>query len=342
MNLDSTKAEAGMGFAQWCGLLALLAAVGICWQLRELLIQLFGAVVLAIALSGLVDTIQKRLSISRWQCLVVAIFILSILAGLVAYLLLPPFIEQFSELINQVPRAATYLAGLSEDILVKYGQQDNINISGGIRPLIGIAGNLGTAALQTLFVMALSLMFSAQPKSYFNVLVSLAPSFYRKRFSQVLGQCAISLKSWMFGVVISCLCVAILAFIGLSLLGIKLTIANSILAGLLNVIPNLGPTIGTIFPMSVALLQSPWKAVAVLALYFVIQNFESYLITPSVMHHQLKLLPGLTLAAQVGFTLIFGPLGLLLALPLAVCLQVFIRDLLINDFLDCIKQPLKS
>jgi len=72
----------------------------------------------------------------------------------------------------------------------------------------------------------------------------------------------------------------------------------------------------------------------VLVLYVVIQNLESYVITPSVMHHQLKLLPGLTLAAQVVFTVVFGPLGLLLALPLAVCLQVIIRELLVHDLFD--------
>jgi predicted PurR-regulated permease PerM len=86
--------------------------------------------------------------------------------------------------------------------------------------------------------------------------------------------------------------------------------------------------------MSVALLENPWKALAVLVLYVVIQNLESYVITPSVMHHQLKLLPGLTLAAQVIFTVLFGPLGLLLSLPLAVCLQVLIKELLIHDLLD--------
>ena len=86
--------------------------------------------------------------------------------------------------------------------------------------------------------------------------------------------------------------------------------------------------------MSVALLENPWKPLLVLALYVVIQNLESYVITPSVMHHQLKLLPGLTLAAQVVFTVVFGPLGLLLALPLAVCLQVIVRELLIHDLFD--------
>ena len=114
----------------------------------------------------------------------------------------------------------------------------------------------------------------------------------------------------------------------------KLVLANALLAGLLNVIPNVGPTMSTIFPMAVALLDAPWKAAAVLGAYVVIQNIESYVITPSVMHHQGKLLPGLTLAAQVLFTLLFGPLGLLRALPLAVVLQVIIREVVIHDVLD--------
>jgi predicted PurR-regulated permease PerM len=91
--------------------------------------------------------------------------------------------------------------------------------------------------------------------------------------------------------------------------------------------------------MSVALLESPWKALAVLGLYVAVQNLESYVITPSVMHHQLRLLPGLTLTAQLLFTVVFGPLGLLLALPLAVCVQVILRDVLIHDILDGWKRP---
>jgi predicted PurR-regulated permease PerM len=162
----------------------------------------------------------------------------------------------------------------------------------------------------------------------------LAPSFYRRRFSRVLDLCGSALSDWMVGVMISSCCVALLSFIGLSLLGVKLVVANALLAGLLNVIPNVGPTLSTVFPMSVALLDAPWKAVAVLGLYVVIQNLESYVITPSVMHHQLRLLPGLTLSAQFLFTVLFGPLGLLLALPIAVCLQVIIREVLIADVLD--------
>ena len=142
----------------------------------------------------------------------------------------------------------------------------------------------------------------------------------------------------MVGVLISSFCVAILAGIGLSILGIKLVIANAILAGMLNVIPNVGPVISTIFPISVALLDEPWKAIAVLGLYIFIQNLESYLITPSIMHHKVKLLPGLTLTAQFIFTIIFGPIGLILALPLAVVLQVLIKEIVVHDMLDTWKK----
>jgi len=182
-------------------------------------------------------------------------------------------------------------------------------------------------------------MIATQPEAYREVLLLLVPSFYRRRAREVLLQCGQALSAWMGGVLISSLCVGTLAAIGLSLLGVRLVAANAVLAGLLNIIPNVGPTLSTLFPMSVALLDAPWKALAVLALYVVVQNLESYLITPSVMHHQLKLLPGLTLSAQLLFTLIFGPLGLVLALPLAVCLQVILREVVIHDVMDPWKAP---
>ena len=93
------------------------------------------------------------------------------------------------------------------------------------------------------------------------------PSFYRRRARSILYECGKALSNWMVGVLISSLFVAILAGIGLYLLGVKLVIANALLAGILNVIPNVGPVISTIFPLSVALLAEPWKAVAVLILY---------------------------------------------------------------------------
>jgi len=297
--------------------------------------------------------VQQRLHCNRPLALLLTLLGLLLLLAIALAAVVPPFVEQFQQLLLQLPTAAERATALLRQALEQsnrmlYGQQavqwlqqtwgasggGTEPVAGGLRGLLGVAGNLGSGLVQLLFVLAVSLMIAAQPQAYREVAVLLAPSFYRRRLRQVLQQCGEALSSWMGGVLISSLCVALLAGIGLSLLGVKLVVANALLAGLLNVIPNIGPTLSTVFPMSVALLVSPWKALAVLGLYVLVQNLESYVITPSVMQHQLKLLPGLTLAAQLLFTVLFGPLGLLLALPLAVCLQVVIREVLIRDVLD--------
>jgi predicted PurR-regulated permease PerM len=282
-----------------------------------------------------------------------------VVVAVVATAIIPPFVEQFGELLQKLPKAASVLLEMMHRAMesaskMLYGSEDGglawlkqefrgetdgtgalaNGLSGGALRLLGWTGKLGSGLLQTLFVVAVALMISAQPTAYREVMLLLAPSFYRRRLREVLVQCGEALSGWMGGVLISSLCVGALAAIGLSLLGVKLVAANAVLAGLLNVIPNIGPTLSTVFPMSVALLDAPWKSLAVLLLYVVVQNLESYVITPSVMHHQLQLLPGLTLSAQLIFTVLFGPLGLLLALPMAVCLQVILREVLIHDILD--------
>ena len=349
---------------QWLGLLALVASLVLLWSLRQSLMHLFAAVVLAMALCTLVGSIKARLGCSRPLALLLSLGTVLLVVAVTATVVIPPFIDQFSQLLGKLPAAAETLleltrGGLSKISQMIYGNNEgnlswlrnslvgsslgerpglgatlSSNLGSGALRLLGFAGGVGTGLLQFLFVIAVALMVAVQPIAYREVAVLLVPSFYRRRFRQVLVLCGDALSAWMVGVLISSLCVGTLAAIGLSLLGVKLVAANALLAGLLNIIPNIGPTLSTVFPASVALLDAPWKAAAVVALYVAVQNLESYLITPSVMHHQLKLLPGLTLTAQLLFTVVFGPLGLLLALPLAVCVQVMIRELLIRDILD--------
>ncbi|MFM7456075.1 MAG: AI-2E family transporter [Vulcanococcus sp.] len=349
-----------MTLGRWLGLLALVAALLLLWSLREAVVLLFAAVVVAMALCTLVGTVRRRLDCPRPVALLLSLLGVLVVVVVAATAIVPPFIDQFGQLLQKLPQAAAMVLQLLQRALeagsrMLYGSTDGgldwlrdlstgglgedkgalaTSLGEGAVRLAGWAGNLGTALLQTLFVVAVALMIAVQPTAYREVMLLLLPAFYRRRAREVMLQCGDALSAWMGGVLISSLCVGTLAAIGLSLLGVKLVAANAVLAGLLNIIPNVGPTLSTLFPMSVALLDEPWKAGAVLVLYVVVQNLESYLITPSVMHHQLKLLPGLTLSAQLVFTLLFGPLGLLLALPLAVCLQVIVRELLIHDILD--------
>ena len=342
--MDSAKADGQTTFGRWVGFAALIAAVVLLWDLRSVLIDLFGSVVLAVAFCTLVRAVKRRLGWRRWPSLLLSLLLVLLLVIVVVVALVPPFSAQFRELIEQLPRAAQALqqligGDLSSAIQSNITNPEKWNLANSFSRVLQLAGNFGIGLVQLVFVVAVALMLSVQPEDYRQVAVLMAPSYLRRRIAGVLDRCGQALSSWMVGVLISSVAVGLMAFVGLSLLGVKLTTANALLAGMLNVIPNVGPTLSVVFPMAVALLDNPWMSLAVLALYVVIQNFESYVITPSVMHHQVKLLPGLTLAAQLIFTVIFGFKGLLLALPLAVCLQVVGRELLVRDVLDTWKRP---
>ena len=340
---------------------SLIISLLILWSLKEIIILFFASIVIAMALCTITGKIREFFHIPRWISLGITIISILIISSVLIVLIIPQFTSEFQELINQIPSAASKLWELIINSFFNFAEiiyKDSIpnltdrtllsnqlsiipdsatlasGVTDSITKLINLVSNVGIGIIQLLFIISVGLMIALQPNSYREVAILLVPSFYRRRARTILSTCGNALSSWMAGVVLSSICVAILASIGLYLLGIKLVIANALIAGILNVIPNVGPTISTIFPLSVALLDTPWKSFAVLGLYIVIQNIESYVITPSIMQKQVKLLPGLTITAQFIFTILFGPIGLLLAIPMAVVIQVFVREVIVNDILE--------
>ena len=175
-------------------------------------------------------------------------------------------------------------------------------------------------------------MISIEPNSYKEGILIIIPKQYRNKSRKVFDKCNIALSNWMFSMIVSSISVGILSLIVLSILNVKYIVSNAILAMVLNIIPNIGPVISGIFPISIALLDNLWKPLLVLIGYIIIQNIESYIIMPSILKKKTSLLPGLTLISQFGFTFIFGPLGLILSLPLAVVAQVIIKEYVQNEY----------
>ncbi|MDB9481820.1 AI-2E family transporter, partial [Dolichospermum circinale CS-537/05] len=196
-----------------------------------------------------------------------------------------------------------------------------------------VSGSL-EVVLKILLVLVLTGMFLANPHDYRKVFIRLFPSFYRSRVNGILNQCEISLAGWITGAIIAVAVVGLMSLLGLSILGVKAALALAVLAGFMNLIPNLGPTMSVLPAMAIALLDNPWKALAVFILYFVIQQVESNFITPVVMAHQVSLLPAVTLISQLFFVTFLGFLGLFLALPLTVVAKIWVQEVLIKDVLD--------
>ena len=273
-------------------------------------------------------------------------------------LVLPPFIKEFNEILVDIPNGLSkinvllntnlnkfnnlYYGEESENVIDVFKLINNIipipdgatlakAIQESLMNIINLAGNLGSGFIRIIFVLVVSLMISIEPNQYKENILLIIPKTYRNKFRNILDKCNIALANWTFSMVISSLSVGLLSLIVLSILDVKYVVSNALIAMLLNIIPNIGPVISGIFPVSIALLDNFWKPLAVLGSYIVIQNIESYIIMPSIMKKKTSLLPGLTLISQFGFTFIFGPLGLVLSLPLAVVIQVLIKEAITDN-----------
>jgi predicted PurR-regulated permease PerM len=341
-----------MTLGRWLGLLVFLASLYVLWAVHQLVLMLFGAVLIAVAIDRLAGLLQARTRIKqRGQAILAAIGLLIALAIGAILLVVPPFVVQFRELTQLVPvaldRLDTWFHTVSQQPLGQWLQTvfpdfDFRSLITQAQPAISplfqggfalFASTLG-GVFNLLLVAILALMVLFDPLPYRNAFVQLFPSFYRRRVLVILDRCRTSLDAWLIGILLNMSIIGILSGTGLALIGVKLALAHGVLAGMLTFIPNVGPALSVLPPMLVAVLDDPLKPLLVLGLYIIVQQLETNLLTPMVMSKQVSLLPAVTLTAQIFFATFFGFTGLLLALPLTVVAQVWFQAVLVEDVLN--------
>lgn len=339
-----------MTLGRWLGLAVLMAALAILWSIRNLVLLVLAAVVLANAINSLAIALQTRLKLKRGGAIALALLILAATGILFFSIVIPPFIDQFSTLIERVPtgidRLNLWVDRLAAQPLGEQLRQlpelDAASITQQIQPAIerlfrssfAFFTSTLSGLLNMVLIVIITLMVLVDPQPYEDAFVTVFPAFYRRRVRVILKRCSESLNGWLLGMLLNMVIIAFCSWLGLTILQVDLALAHAMVAGLLNFIPNLGPILSLLPPLLVALIDAPWKCGAVLLLYFIIQQLESTLLTPWVMARQVSLLPALTLIAQVFFATIFGFAGLFLALPLTVMAQVWIQAVLVEDILD--------
>lgn len=338
-----------MKLGEWIGLISILATFYILWKIRAILLLVFMAVVFAIALNSLARRLQQT-GVPRRFAIPIVLTVSFLVITLFFVGVVPPFVTQFSllidltisgirELPDTLAQLETYLPDqlrlpeLSE--FIDWATSPDSAVLDVFNNFFSFFNSSLRVLLQVLLVLILSLMFLGNPTVYRNSLLRLMPSFYRRRADGILQDCEVTLCNWMGGIILNSVFIFSLSFVGLWLLGIKLVLAHALIAGVLNFIPNVGPSLSVIFPAMVALISEDyWKIIPVIVWYAIIQQIESYWLTPTVMARQISLPPAFTLIAQICFATIFGFLGLVLALPLAVVAKIWVQELLVKDILD--------
>jgi predicted PurR-regulated permease PerM len=324
------------------GALALVVATLLVWQLRWVLLILFGAVVLAVAIDVPITWLRRVFPLSRPAALGVVLAVVLGLGGLLAALLLPEVLEQITLLQRIIPALPDQIKALIREVppleslekqLLSQASLEKVQPLG--QQLLGFAGGAANGTVQVLLMTLLAVLLALDPRSHQRLLTASTPSFYRPRLQILMRQSRDALGGWLAGMTCSAVVVFLTTWAGLALLRVPLALLCALVCGLLTFVPTIGPTLGTLLPMGVALLLvSPGKMVEVLILRLILQNLEAFLLTPLLLSRTVNLLPTVALVSQLSLGVLLGLPGILLALPLVVVLQVLGKEMLVHDLMD--------
>jgi predicted PurR-regulated permease PerM len=134
------------------------------------------------------------------------------------------------------------------------------------------------------------------------------------------------LGAWVRGEIILMLIVGLTTYIGLTILGVEYALPLAVIAGVLELVPTIGPIISSIPAILIALVQGPVLAIAVLAMYILIQQAENNFLVPKVMEKAVGVLPLITIASLLIGGTLFGVIGAVIAVPAVVILHVLFEE----------------
>jgi predicted PurR-regulated permease PerM len=188
------------------------------------------------------------------------------------------------------------------------------------------------AVLGALVILLFVAIFVAtDPGLYHRGLMHLFPHGARRRAGEVLSATATTLRRWLLMQLVAMLAIGSVTTVVLLLLDVKAAVALGLIAGLLEFIPYVGPILSAVPAIAMALVDGPEKALWVVVAYIAIQQLEGVVLQPLLMKEGLELPPVMTILGQALFSLVFGFLGLLLAVPLLASVMVPVKLLYVRD-----------
>ena len=181
-----------------------------------------------------------------------------------------------------------------------------------------------------LLIVFLSIYFAADPELYRRGALALLPERRRAHAGNIMDRVAMVLRKWLVTQLIAMAVIGTISTIVLLLLQVKAAFALGILAGLFEFIPTVGPILSAIPAIAMAFLDSPEKALLVIAAYVAIQFLENHILIPLLMKGGMDLPPALTVLTQALLALVFGFLGLMVAVPLLATVMVLVQMLYVE------------
>ncbi|MCC4589415.1 AI-2E family transporter [Xanthomonas sp. NCPPB 1067] len=318
--------------------LALVACACLLWKLADLLLMVFGAIVVAVLLRALTSRLTRHTRLSDGWALAVVVIVLTVVLVALTWLFGSQLASEVGALQRTLPQAWTRLhdwiaAGPLGPALHELTRQAPTRVSN-LAPRAGAFALGLTGSVANLFlVLAGAVYLAAQPQLYRRGVLLLLPAHVRATTDEALQASATALRLWLRGQLMAMAVVGVLTGLGLWALGIPGALALGILAGLLDFVPIVGPIVAAIPAILLGFTVSPQMALATAALFVVVQQIEGNLLLPLIQQRTVDLPPVLLLFSLFGIGMLLGPPSVLLAAPLTVVAFVLIKRLYVQEAL---------
>ncbi len=338
-------------------LIAAIPLLVILWQLKSLLLLVMISVVLACSIAPVVDW-AERYRVPRWLGVILVYLTLISALVLLGLLIGPTVFEQLERLIRRVPVSLRGLLNEADAWLTAFTDTRSFTTNELFTQLIDVqaliswtikssqqllvrsygvtAGILG-GVLSLVLSLFISGYMVADSRTLVKNLTRLLPSPWDERILAQVPPMGQRIGGYLRGRFVVSALLSVATSVGLSLLGLKdLAVGLGAIAGVTNLIPFLGPILGAIPALLVAIPQGGWTFLWVLLLYVVAQNLETYILDPLLVGTSVGVHPLYQLLAVLGGAQVLGIIGALIVPPWiaggAVLLEnLYLRPKLINE-----------
>ncbi len=321
-------------------LIGLVLTIALAWALylvRDALLLIYVAALVAIGFSPLVNSIERfpRVRLPRWAAILVIYLLLIGILVAIGMLIVPPLVTQARELWQAIPdllhRGQQWLIDrglLSSELSVREAvQQSPVGGSDAVGTVLGAFWGFvgGLFGVVTILILAFYLMVDS--KSIVRTFVRLFPRAERERVRDACERVATKVSAWLAGQLLLAGIIGGSAAIGLWLLGVPYFYVLALIAGVGEMIPVVGPLLAAVPAIAVALSVSPATALFVAIFFLVQQQFENHVLVPKIMERQVGVSAVVVIVALIIGGSLLGIVGAILAVPTAAILQVLIQEL---------------
>ncbi len=304
---------------------AVLISLRFLWIAHAIFFVAFLAILLGLAIAKAADWLERhrvRRSIGAPATLIGGILIFA----LIAIAVWPSIRDQSDEITRELPKVFKTI-----DQRFHLAPLLTKELRGMTRMLFPVVSSVIGAIGGLVLVLFMAMYIAIEPDIYRNGIVHLIPHRARPRGKEVLAALAETLRQWLIARLLAMLAIGAITGLGLALLRVKAAGALGLLAGALEIIPFFGPLVSAVPAIGIALVDSPQKAIGVVALYTIVQQLEGHVITPLILRKRLDIPPVLTIVSVSSMGLVFGVIGMLIAEPLLAAVLVLTKMLYVQD-----------